>query len=35
MMNTLARSVLTLYAYDEKPERHCPSPNVLRQCAAN
>ena len=31
MMNTLARSVLTLYAYDEKandPSR----PNVLRQC---
>ncbi len=31
MMNTLARSVLTLYAYDEKAAD--PSlPNVLRQC---
>ncbi len=31
MMNTLARSVLTLYAYDEKAND--PSlPNVLRQC---
>ncbi len=31
MMNTLARSVLTLYAYDEKAE-DISVPNVLRQC---
>lgn len=31
MMNTLARSVLTLYAYDEKPN-DTSLPNVLRQC---
>lgn len=31
MMNTLARSVLTLYAYDEKANDNS-LPNVLRQC---
>lgn len=31
MMNTLARSVLTLYAYDEKAN-DTSLPNVLRQC---
>ncbi len=31
MMNTLARSVLTLYAYDERPN-DTSLPNVLRQC---
>lgn len=31
MMNTLARSVLTLYAYDNKPN-DTSIPNVLRQC---
>ncbi|NLJ31161.1 MAG: citrate/2-methylcitrate synthase [Clostridiales bacterium] len=31
MMNTLARSVLTLYAYDEKGN-DTSRPNVLRQC---
>ncbi len=31
MMNTLARSVLTLYAYDEK-NTDTSLPNVLRQC---
>lgn len=31
MMNTLARSVLTLYAYDEKAD-DISLPNVLRQC---
>lgn len=31
MMNTLARSVLTLYAYDEKGD-DISIPNVLRQC---
>lgn len=31
MMNTLARSVLTLYAYDEKAD-DISIPNVLRQC---
>ncbi len=31
MMNTLARSVLTLYSYDEKAE-DISLPNVLRQC---
>ena len=31
MMNTLARSVLTLYAYDEKGN-DTSLPNVLRQC---
>lgn len=31
MMNTLARSVLTLYSYDEKAE-DTSIPNVLRQC---
>jgi len=31
MMNTLARSVLTLYAYDPKPN-DTSIPNVLRQC---
>ena len=31
MMNTLARSVLTLYAYDQKPN-DTSLPNVLRQC---
>ncbi len=31
MMNTLARSVLTLYAYDENAE-DTSIPNVLRQC---
>ena len=31
MMNTLARSVLTLYAYDEKGN-DTSMPNVLRQC---
>lgn len=31
MMNTLARSVLTLYAYDEKPN-DASLENVLRQC---
>ena len=30
MMNTLARSVLTLYAYDDKPD-DTSIPNVLRQ----
>ena len=31
MMNKLARSVLTLYSYDEDPENRSPE-NVLRQC---
>lgn len=31
MMNTLARSVLTMYAYDERPDDTSPE-NVLRQC---
>ena len=31
MMNTLARSVLTLYSYDEKAD-DISLPNVLRQC---
>ncbi|MDR2468847.1 MAG: citrate/2-methylcitrate synthase [Spirochaetaceae bacterium] len=31
IMNKLARSVLTLYSYDENPEDHTPE-NVLRQC---
>ena len=31
MMNTLARSVLTMYSYDEKPDDTSVS-NVLRQC---
>ncbi len=31
MMNTLARSVLTLYAYDEQAD-NISIPNVLRQC---
>ena len=31
MMNTLARSVLTLYSYDENPD-DTSVPNVLRQC---
>lgn len=31
MMNTLARSVLTLYSYDEKAD-DCSVENVLRQC---
>ena len=31
MMNTLARSVLTLYAYDSRPN-DTSIPNVLRQC---
>lgn len=31
MMNTLARSVLTLYSYDKNPE-DISLPNVLRQC---
>ncbi len=31
MMNTLARSVLTMYAYDDKAE-DTSIPNVLRQC---
>jgi citrate synthase len=31
MMNTLARSVLTLYAYDDRPN-DTSLPNVLRQC---
>ena len=31
MMNTLARSVLTLYSYDEAAE-DISVPNVLRQC---
>lgn len=31
MMNALARSVLTLYSYDENPE-DISIPNVLRQC---
>ena len=31
MMNTLARSVLTMYAYDEKPDDTSVE-NVLRQC---
>lgn len=31
MMNTLARSVLTMYAYDERPDDISPE-NVLRQC---
>jgi citrate synthase len=31
IMNKLARSVLTLYSYDENPEDHSPE-NVLKQC---
>jgi citrate synthase len=31
IMNKLARSVLTLYSYDEAPEDHRPE-NVLKQC---
>ncbi len=31
MMNTLARSVLTMYSYDERPDDTSPE-NVLRQC---
>jgi citrate synthase len=31
IMNKLARSVLTLYSYDEDPENEAPE-NVLRQC---
>ena len=31
LMNKLARSVLTLYSYDEDPENQSPE-NVLRQC---
>jgi citrate synthase len=31
IMNKLARSVLTLYSYDEDPENQAPE-NVLRQC---
>ena len=31
MMNTLARSVLTMYSYDENPD-DTSLPNVLRQC---
>ncbi len=31
LMNSLARSVLTLYSYDEKPD-NTDIPNVLRQC---
>lgn len=31
MMNTLARSVLTLYAYDNRAD-DTSIPNVLRQC---
>jgi citrate synthase len=31
IMNKLARSVLTLYSYDDDPENQSPS-NVLRQC---
>jgi citrate synthase len=31
MMNVLARSVLTLYAYDDKAD-DITIPNVLRQC---
>ena len=31
MMNTLARSVLTLYSYDSKAD-DITLPNVLRQC---
>ncbi len=31
MMNSLARSVLTLYSYDDKPD-NTEIPNVLRQC---
>lgn len=31
MMNTLARSVLTMYSYDERPDDTTPE-NVLRQC---
>ena len=31
MMNTLARSVLTLYAYDDRAD-DITVPNVLRQC---
>jgi citrate synthase len=31
IMNKLARSVLTLYSYDENPENNSPE-NVLRQC---
>ena len=31
MMNTLARSVLTMYAYDDRPDDTSPE-NVLRQC---
>ena len=31
MMNTLARSVLTLYSYDDRPD-DISIPNVLRQC---
>ncbi|MDR0312386.1 MAG: citrate/2-methylcitrate synthase [Treponema sp.] len=33
IMNKLARSVLTLYSYDEDPENEAPE-NVLRQCLA-
>jgi len=33
IMNKLARSVLTLYSYDETPEDRSPE-NVLRQCLA-
>ena len=31
MMNTLARSVLTLYSYDDRAD-DVSIPNVLRQC---
>ncbi|MDR2510158.1 MAG: citrate/2-methylcitrate synthase [Spirochaetaceae bacterium] len=31
IMNKLARSVLTLYSYDDNPEEHTPE-NALRQC---
>ena len=31
MMNTLARSVLTMYSYDDTPD-DVSVPNVLRQC---
>lgn len=31
MMNTLARSVLTMYSYDDRPDDTTPE-NVLRQC---
>ena len=31
IMNAMARSVLTLYSYDENPE-DTSIPNVLRQC---